>query len=282
MDEAREPPVVRMPGAPGIALAVQCWGRSGDPAAVLLHGGGQTRHAWRKAAVRLAEAQWRVLVPDLRGHGDSDWSPDRVYGIETFAEDVRGLMGHVGPDAVLVGASLGGLASMLAIGEAPRVTVRGLVLVDVAHRPEPAGASRVIGFMRAHPEGFATLEDAAAEVAAYLAHRAGDRDPTGLQKNLRWRDGRWRWHWDPTLLDGFSPGGIAPERYLAAAASAGVPTLLVRGSESDVVSEAIAAEFCAAVAGTERVDVPNARHMVAGDCNERFLDAIVPWLSQHR
>jgi len=266
-------------------LVADTWGEDAAPPLLLLHGGGQTRAAWGDAGPNLAARGWRVLAADLRGHGDSDRSPDGAYTLELFADDVRALVSAVGPAPALVGASLGGLSSLLAAGEPPQAEVPALVLVDVAHRPEPAGVDRVLGFLGAQPEGFASLEEAAAAVAAYLPHRAIPDDLDGLRRNLRWRDHRWVWHWDPRLLEQLA-GRVAAagsaERYLAAARRASVPILLVRGGISDVVSAAIADEFCDSVPGVERVDVPAAGHMVAGDSNERFVEAILPFLDRVR
>jgi pimeloyl-ACP methyl ester carboxylesterase len=263
-------------------LAADMWGHESSPSLVLLHGGGQTRHAWGEAGPRLAALGWRVIAPDLRGHGDSEWSPDGAYDLDLFAGDVRALVSELGGRPVLVGASLGGLSSLLAAGEAPRAAVRALVLVDVAHRPNPIGARRIIEFMSAHPTGFESVEEAAAAVSAYLPHRRRPDDDGGLRNNLRRRGSRWVWHWDPRILERLRgrldrPG--AAERHLAAARHADVPILLVRGGISDVVPEDIAAEFCRLVPRAQRVDVTGAGHMVAGDQNEQFIDAIVPFLA---
>ncbi|MFI0742282.1 alpha/beta fold hydrolase [Streptomyces sp. NPDC021100] len=270
-------------GGGGVRLAADVWGEASAPPLVLLHGGGQTRHAWRRAGPRLAALGWRVVAPDLRGHGTSGWSPDGDYGLGLFAEDVRALVTALGDRPVLVGASLGGLSSLLAAGEAPRADVRALVLVDVAHRPDPRGARRIAEFMRGRPDGFAGLGEAAAAVSAHLPHRPRPDDPEGMRKNLRRHGDRWFWHWDPRMPESFEgrmdPPGLA-DRLLAAARRSGVPILLVRGGLSDVVRADIAEQFCDAVPRARRVDVAGAGHMVAGDRNEHFVDAIVPFLAE--
>ena len=269
-------------GRGGVALAADVWGAEDAPPLLLLHGGGQTRGAWGAAGPRLAALGWKVVAPDLRGHGESEWSPDGAYDLDLFADDVRALVAAVGGRPVLVGASLGGLSSLLAVGEAPRAAARALVLVDVAHRPDPAGARRIVDFLAADPDGFATVDEAAAAVAAYLPHRERPDLLDGLRRNLRRQGGRWVWHWDPLLLERLAGRIDAPgaaERHLAAANAARVPILLVRGGISDVVPEDIAAEFCASVPGAQRVDVAGAGHMVAGDRNEHFIEAILPFLA---
>ncbi|MDJ0380379.1 alpha/beta hydrolase [Streptomyces sp. G-G2] len=272
-------------GGGGILLAADEWGEASSPPLVLLHGGGQTRHAWDRSGPRLAALGWRVVAVDLRGHGASEWSADGDYDLGLFAEDVRALVAEVGGRPVLVGASLGGLSSLLAAGEAPRAAIGALVLVDVAHRPDPRGARRIVAFMRGRPDGFACIEEAAAAVAAHQPHRTRPYDPERLRNNLRRRGERWVWHWDPRLLDSFEgrmdPPGMA-ERLLDAARSAGVPILLVRGGISDVVREDVAEEFCDRVPNARYVDVADAGHTVVGDRNEPFIDALVPFLKAAR
>ncbi|MEU9087296.1 alpha/beta hydrolase [Streptomyces sp. NPDC048357] len=268
-------------GHGGIPLAADVWGEESSPPLVLLHGGGQTRHAWDRTGPRLAALGWCVLAPDLRGHGTSAWSADGDYALDLFAGDVRAIIAQLGGRPVLIGASLGGLASLLAAGEAPQAAVRALVLVDVAHRPDPRGFRRIVAFMRGHPDGFADVAEAAAAVSAHLPHRPRPSDPEGLRTNLRRHGDRWVWHWDPRMLDCFEgrmdPPGMA-ERLLGAAGHADVPILLVRGGISDVVREDVAEQFCDRVPHARRIDVLDAGHMVAGDRNDHFLDAIVPFL----
>ncbi|MEU7103985.1 alpha/beta hydrolase [Streptomyces sp. NPDC046215] len=270
-------------GGDGVLLAADVWGEASSPPLVLLHGGGQTRHAWHRAGPRLAALGWRVIAPDLRGHGASGWSAGGDYGLDVFAEDVRALVAELGDRPVLIGASLGGLSALLAAGEAPGAAIRALVLVDVAHRPDPRGVRRIVAFMSGRPDGFASPGEAAAAVSAHLPHRPPPDDPEGIRKNLRRQGDRWVWHWDPRILGSFEgrmdPPGMA-ERLLGAARHADVPTLLVRGGISDVVREDIAEEFCERVPRARRVDVAAAGHMVAGDRNEHFLDAILPFLEE--
>ncbi|MGW5736733.1 MULTISPECIES: alpha/beta fold hydrolase [Streptomyces] len=271
-------------GGDGLVLAADVWGEASRPPVILLHGGGQTRHAWARTGPRLAARGWRVIAPDLRGHGESGWSADGDYDLGLFARDVRALVAETGGRPVLVGASLGGLSALLAAGEAPGALVRALVLVDVAHRPDPRGFRRIVEFMRGAPEGFAEVAEATAAVRAYLPQRArAGASATGMAHNLRRQGDRWVWHWDPRMLDSFEgrmdPPGMA-ERLLSAARRADVPVLLVRGQASDVVREVIAEQFCRHVPRARRVEVAGAGHMVAGDRNEHFLDAIVPFLEE--
>lgn len=277
-------PTLRLSGD-GLTLAADAYGPAEGPPVVLLHGGGQTRHAWDGTARLLGDKGWRATTVDLRGHGDSDWAgPDSGYSLDAFAADVRVVAAAQPQPPVLIGASLGGLSSLAAIAEAPAgVTVAaGLVLVDVAPRLEEEGIARIAEFMLGNLGGFASLEEVADAVAAYNPHRPRPTDLSGLRKNVRRReDGRWYWHWDPRFLLGGTdePRSLRNEDRLDAAARAiTVPTLLVRGRQSDVLSEEGARHLMSLVPHARYVDVGGAGHMVAGDRNDAFNDAVVEFL----
>jgi non-heme chloroperoxidase len=219
---------------------------------------------------------------DLRGHGDSGWSPDGNYQIETFVEDLHRVLSHFQQRPVLVGASLGGMTALLTEGEAPEPVSSAVVLVDITPRVEQAGVDRIRAFMTARPEGFSSLEEVADTIAAYIPHRPRPKDLNGLQKNLRLgADGRYRWHWDPQLIGPDRLGRRRdPERLLAAARALRVPTLLVRGKISDVVSDETTQEFLEAVSHAKYADVAGAGHMVAGDRNDAFSKAVIEFLAE--
>lgn len=269
-------------GAGGLRLTGDVVGDPAGQPVMLLHGGGQTRHAWGELVEVLAARGYLAVNVDLRGHGESEWSPGGLYPLDVFAADVRAIAAQLGRAPVLVGASLGGLASLLAEAEVERSIARAVVLVDIAHRLEPEGVTRILTFMAARAQaGFASLEEAADAVAAYLPHRKRPRDLAGLARNLRLgADGRWRWHWDPRFLDGgqAEDPARASERLHAAARALRVPTLLVRGRLSDVLSEEGAREFLALVPQARYADVGDAAHMVAGDRNDAFNAAILDFL----
>lgn len=277
-----KPTRITLEGADGVRLAAD---RRGDPAwpvVVLLHGAGQTRHAWQRTATRLHSASFGTVAVDLRGHGDSDWAPDSDYRRHAFTLDVRALRFQLGPLAAVVGASLGGISALLAHDEHPGGIADALVLVDIAPRIEKAGSDRILAFMADRPEGFASVQEVAEAVAAYNPHRPATKDLDGLRRNLRLRDdGRYRWHWDPRLING--PKSLIsardPEALHTAAERLRVPCLLVRGRHSDLLTEDGAAEFRRAVPHAEYLDIQGAGHMVAGDTNDPFTDAVVNFLA---
>jgi pimeloyl-ACP methyl ester carboxylesterase len=268
--------------ADGVELVADAWGDPARPPVILLHGGGQTRHAWKRTAAVLGRRGYAALSVDLRGHGDSGWSPDGDYRMERFATDVRTLATQFARKPVLIGASLGGIASLIAEGEAESSIATALVLVDITPRVDPAGVARIRGFMASHIDtGFATLEAAADAITAYLPHRPRPKSLDGLAKNLRrGADGRYRWHYDPSFVHhrDAHEDDAREQRLSAAARRLRVPVLLVRGSASELVSETIAREFVALAPAATYVDVRGAGHMVAGDVNDHFTRAVVQFL----
>jgi pimeloyl-ACP methyl ester carboxylesterase len=274
----RMDPVERLTGSGGVRLAFDRWGPSDGQPVLLLPGGGQTRHAWSSSAADLGRRGYHVLSLDLRGHGESDWSPGRDYGLSAFRDDLRAVIDSLDTPPALVGASLGGIAALLAAGES-QAPIRALVLVDITPRVSVDGAARIRAFMTKHPDGFATVEDAAAAVAAYLPHRPRPKSPSGLLRNLRTSQGRLYWHWDPEFIEVTTVDGLSSEERLCAAArGVSAPTLLVRGDESEIVSEDNVRELVALMPRARVVKVKGARHMIAGDRNTAFGRALLGFL----
>ncbi len=254
------------------------------PTVLLLHGGGQTRHSWDRTAMRLADAGYTAVAVDLRGHGDSSWSPDGAYGVRAYEQDVRQVLDQLDdPRPAIVGASLGGAIGLTLLGHDQDGGVslaRCLVLVDITPRLEDEGTSRIRDFMTSAPDGFASLDEAADAVAAYIPGRPRPRSTAGLAKNLRLHaDNRYRWHWDPRIMLGFDRDEVQIQ-LVAAARNVRVPTLLVRGGRSDVVGEQGRQELAELIPHARFAEVANAGHMVAGDSNDPFTGQILEFLGE--
>lgn len=275
-------------GAEGDRIVGEEHGTTGRPV-LFLHGGGQTRHAWDRAVADIAEQGARAIALDLRGHGQSDHARSGRYGFDAYAEDLVAMVEQIaardGQRPAVVGASLGGLSALLAEARNPGL-LEALVLVDITPDMDVDGVARIQGFMGENLEdGFASLEDAADAIARYLPNRNRPRSLEGLSKNLRLgADGRYRWHWDPRFLDprtGINADAVAlmTECY-DAIPRLGLPILLVRGMQSELVNEASAKSFAARAPDATYVDIRDAGHMVAGDRNDVFTDAVVHFLKR--
>ena len=198
-----------------------------------------------------------------------------------MVEDLRCVVTALGADKpVLVGASMGGGTSLLSIG-LDKVDAAALVLVDMAPRIEPKGSRKIQEFMNQKPDGFDTLEEVAEAIANYQPHRKRPRNLDGLAKNVRLgANGKYVWHWDPKRRAGQRINGDYRDRLSAAADTLSLPTLLVRGGLSDVLSEAGAQSFLQQAPHAEYVNVKNAAHMVAGDRNDIFADSVIEFLKR--
>lgn len=279
---------VKFRGSEDITLVADEWNRdaaapahNARPTVLLLHGGGQNRHSWKNTGQILADDGLHVVAVDTRGHGDSDRSPAANYSVEALSADTLAVLDQIGEPAVLVGASMGGLTGILAAHQAGPERIAKLVLVDVVPRYEKSGSARIRDFMFNHVHGFESLEEAADAVAAYLPHRTRPRNPEGLKKNLRRRDGRWYWHWDPAFLTkpDDDPSTRA-DKLEQAAIGLQIPILLIRGKLSDVVSADGVKEFLAKVPGAEFVELSDAGHTAAGDDNDTFSDVVVEFVNR--
>jgi len=282
--------VVSFTGFEENEITADQWGDEAGYPILLAPGGGQTRHAWGGTGKKLAEQGYFVTSIDQRGHGGSAWPPSGDYSYSAFAKDLvcvaQSLKTATDRAPVAIGASLGGIASLCAQGRQSQA-LSGLVLVDITPTVELAGVEKVLSFMAANvDEGFASLEEAANVIASYLPNRKRPKNLNGLSKNLRrGDDGRYRWHWDPRFLVNRQTGennrDALQAEMIAAAKSLIIPTLLVRGKSSELVSEENAREFLELVPHADFTDVTDASHMVAGDRNDRFSAAVEAFVQQY-
>lgn len=280
------PRIVEFTGVDGITLVGDEWNHdipesTGRPTILMLHGGGQNRFSWKNTGQTLADQGFRVVAVDTRGHGDSDRAPDADYALESLTGDVLHIVDDIGTEVVLIGASMGGLTGIMVADAAGPAEVTKLILVDVVPRFEKSGSARIRDFMFNHVHGFDSLEDAADAVAEYLPHRSKPRSPEGLKKNLRMRDGRWYWHWDPAFLT--KPSDDPSERadkMEKAATRLEIPILLIRGKLSDVVSTEGVRDFLAKVPRAEFVELSDAGHTAAGDDNDAFTEVVVDFVNR--
>ena len=189
-------PMHRWPGAKGLIIAGDAWGDPAGQLVMLLHGGGQTRHAWKGTGEALAQAGFRAYALDARGHGDSDWAEDGDYEQDRMIADLVSVVAKIGdPNPILVGASMGGGVSLCAVGE-QAVAARALIMVDTAPQIEKEGTQKIRNFMAQKPDGFDSLDEVAEAIANYQPHRKRRRNFDGLKKNVRLDlKGRLRWHW---------------------------------------------------------------------------------------
>jgi pimeloyl-ACP methyl ester carboxylesterase len=273
------------------------WGRRNAPPVVCLHGGGQTAYMWEDLGAALAPTHY-VLAPDLPGHGDSDVDL-AVAGTATgldrraLADGVEAVMDAFGVDeAVLVGASLGGITSLTLAAASP-TRAAAIALIDIGHRLEDEGVKRIVDFMTRH-ESFGSLEEAAEAVAEYLPNRKGPTSPERLRRNLRQRsDGRWVWKHaiGRRLRAATDAGGHVPAvqpggwQALVAGMDAEIaalecPVLVLRGKQSDVLSDEGAREVAELIPNARLAEISSAGHHAAGDNPQSTIDLVQEFLAE--
>jgi pimeloyl-ACP methyl ester carboxylesterase len=251
------------------------WGRPSAPPVVCLHGGGQTAYMYEELGDALRD-RWWVVAPDLPGHGDSDVVEGAVMAHAAFAEALGPFLAELGIGrTALVGASLGGMTSIVYADLHPEA-VACIALIDVGHKLEPEGVRRIVDFMTAH-ESFASLEEAAEAIGEYLPQRRTPRVES-LTRNLRRReDGRWEWkHAVGRRMREQRVAGeevVHPADRLddlmagvdEAAARLTCPVLVLRGEQSDVLSDEGAREVASLIPDARIEVVERAGHLAAGD-----------------
>ncbi|SDR58015.1 Pimeloyl-ACP methyl ester carboxylesterase [Rhizobiales bacterium GAS191] len=266
----------------GIKVAADAMGQKEAQPVLLLHGGGQTRGSWRETIDALAGLGYRAYALDLRGHGETSRSPNGDYSPDAFVDDLVEVIRQTGGGAMIIGASLGGIIGLLTGGEYGPSVVKALVMVDVAARTNHYGVSRIQGFMRAHSNGFASVEEAADAVAAFASDRPRPKNIKGLERNLRKIGDRYFWHWDPRFMESWHPAHRAAAGRLERAARAlTIPVLLVHAAHSDVLGKNEIEHLESLIPHLEYARVEQASHMVVGDQNSDFNRAILKFLADH-
>ena len=247
----------------GLDLHYLDWGNIGAPPVVCVHGYTSSAEPFNGLA-RHFHDRFHIVVPDVRGHGESAWSPDGAYQYRDQVGDLAGLVDQLGLTRfVLIGTSMGGIIAM-AYAEAHAERLLGLVINDIGPDVE-GGSQRITRMVGARPEEFATLEDAMAyrrEISPVTASRPLDDQRELALGVLRPRpDGRWVWKMDPAYIRQRVQHGAPPRPALwPVLRSLPCPTMVVWGTKSDVLSGAQAARMVGALPRGELVTVPGVAH----------------------
>jgi esterase len=262
--------------ANGLKFHYLDWGSADSPPLVLLHGVGQTCHTWDLFAAAMA-THFHVMAFDQRGHGDSDWAPDRDYARQTMVNDVAAFTKAAGLDSFyLIGMSMGGMNSMMFTSQ-NRERVRSLVVVDIGPRVERTGSSHIRDFMSNNRE-FNDLDEAAAVIHKFNPRRPLEavRKYTCVYNLKQLPSGKWTWKYDSYFASAQRLGDpqVMHDMLAAAARLITCPTLLVRGAQSDVFSLEGAKEFQQLIPKSAFELVAGAGHSVMGDNPPGFEAAV--------
>lgn len=248
-----------------------------------LHGFAQNAHMWDFTALAVAHRR-RVIALDQRGHGDSDWSSSRDYGVEPMQGDIANVVKALRLDRfIMLGLSMGGRNSFTYTAAHPD-QVKALAVVDVGPEGNRAGAERIRNFT-SRDDVLPSFESFVERTMSYVPFREEWMVRGSLHNNLRQLpDGRWTWKYDPYLRGpnrrmAPQPGGV--EEAWRQWRSIACPTLLVRGAESDILPADVARRMVEALPGRAQfAEVPKAGHLVPGDNPAGFERAFLPFLNK--
>ena len=257
------------------------WGNPDNPPMLLLHGFAQTCHSWDFVALGFSD-NYRVIVLDQRGHGDSDWASDGDYSPETQQEDISGVVNELGLDNfVLMGLSMGGRNSFTyAANNSGKV--KALVVVDAAPQNMQQGTQNIRSFVQQDDE----LDSVDAFVERVLQYNPR-RDPQQVRGSILHNlkelpNGKWTWKYDRALR---SPGrrmgsdAETEKRLWGYIESLQCPTLLVRGGASDIVAMDTADRMNQAIPNSRIATIEGAGHLVMGDSPSGFQSAVTDFLA---
>ena len=273
-------PSARIVDIGGLRFRYLDWGNNGRHPILFLHGGALTAHTWDLCCLALRD-EFHCLALDQRGHGDTDWAPDADYSIAAQREDVRGFVDKLGLDRfILAGMSMGAINALAFAIHHPE-KLSHLVIIDAGPEIRRPGSRRIRDFVNggANPESL----DAIIERALAFNPR---RDPKILRRslmhNLRQQtDGNWVWKYDRKRFQQMDRDAHTAERRALAdgLAKITVPTLVVRGAESDVFHKEDAERLAQRLPDGRYVTIPRAGHTVQGDNPKELAEALREFLS---
>ena len=249
------------------------WGDPETPTVLMLHGSSQQAHSWDFVSLALADG-YHVVALDQRGHGDSDWAPDQNYSIEAHQEDLDGFVQAHGLNGfALIGHSMGGRNAYIWASRHPE-SLSALVIVDIGPETKPGGADRIRRF-RELPDELDSFEEFAQRVGVYTGRKPA-QVVGALKHSIRQRpDGKWTWKYDKAMRQPGSPAPTwSPEQLWECLARIKCPTLVVRGSRSDLFAEETMARMKTAIADCATVTIEGAGHLVPGDNPVDFVAAV--------
>ena len=259
------------------------WGDPANPTVVMLHGVSQQAHSWDFVSLALSPV-YHVISLDQRGHGDTDWAADGNYSIDAMQADIDGVIDSLGLDDFnLMGHSMGGRNSFIWASRHPE-TLRSLTIVDTGPETQRRGQDRIRQF-RELPNNLDSFQEFAERVKEYTG-RTEEQVLGALKYSIReMPDGKWAWKWDPETRNrnrGQGRGDPAwpTERLWECVKAVDCPSLVLRGSRSDIFAEETLAKMGQVMTDCTTETIKNAGHLVQGDNPADFIIAAQGLLSR--
>jgi esterase len=265
--------------ADGLRLHYLEWGSGTAPAMLLLHGFSGHAHTWDAFAQAMC-GEYRVLALDQRGHGDSAWAKDGAYTVDDHASDIAAFHDHLMLDpVVLIGLSMGGRNALMFAAIHPG-KVEKLVIVDIGPDIDRRGAERVRRMAAEAPEEFASVDAAMAYLTSYYTHASDVMLRHRVEHGLkRLPNGMYTWKYDKALRDQRRRGTAPTVDLWPVVRRLKVPTLIMRGSESDIFPVDTATRMHDLIPGSRFVEVQGAGHSIPADAPEAFEKAVREFLA---
>ena len=265
--------------ADGLRLHYLDWGHEGARPMLLLHGFSGHAHTWDTLAAALCD-EFHVLALDQRGHGDSAWAPDGAYTVDDHVSDIAAFHDQLMLDPVLlIGLSMGGRNAIMFTGVHPG-KVEKLVIVDIGPDIDPRGAERVRRMAAEAPEEFASLDEAMTYLKSYYTHTADAALRHRVEHGLkRLPNGKYTWKYDKLLRDQRRQGTTPTVDLWPVVRRIKVPTLIMRGSESDIFTLDTAKRMQELIPGSRFVEIQGAGHAIPAAAPEAFEQAVREFLA---
>ena len=268
----------------GLRILCRIWGSAESPPLVLLHGLRGFSGTWRALAASLS-SRYRLIAPDQRGRGDSDWDPDCNYYTDTYLADLEAVVAHFGLERfALLGHSMGGTTSYVYADRHPE-KLTSLIIEDIAPGSSSvgAGAKRIVAEMTALPSGFSSWDEAREYWRARRPSVGAEGIEQRVAESLRLAaDGRITWRYDARGIarTRLNPDPARIVDLWPIVERLRVPTLLLRGMKSDFCPAETVAEMCRRNPHFVSVEIADAGHYIHDDNPQDFNTQVADFLAR--
>lgn len=253
------------------------WGAKSDEPILLLHGIAQQAHSWDLVSLALSD-RYRVVALDARGHGDTQWPPNEDYSVEAHQGDLDVFAEAIGLDKfILIGHSMGGRNGYVFTSRRPK-KVKALVIVDTGPDGKRSGSQRIRRFVSL-PDQLDSFEEFVLRIQEYTGRPSWMIKGSLNHSIKQLPSGKWTWKYDKAIRNpDFNPPNWTPEELWGCLDRIKCPVLVVRGANSDILSNDTFEGMLKAIPGSKGTVIPDAGHLVLGDNTLGFIEGVADFL----
>ena len=270
------PPQSHIARVNDVRLRFLDWGNEHLPPLLFVHGFAQQAHSWDFAALAVRDI-CHVISLDLRGHGESNRAPTGTYIFDDLYSDLDAFISSTFASPVVIcGLSLGGTLGYMYASQ-HSAGVKALVIAESAPESRQQGREN-IREVTSGPAEFDSLDELVEAVRSLTSHRSAEQVRRSLVHSVgRNTSGKWTWKYDPAIntLHNSHPGVQTRWQALKKMTT---PTLLIRGTESDITDAYTFNKMGEMIPSSQLVSIENAGHRVAGDNPSAFNAALRSFL----